>query len=72
MKVCLCVKTFEKIIRFAMKGGMDKATIKKIPKKAFTKTANLMTGIKRKRRTAKQIRATKKLIAFNKRRRARR
>ena len=65
-KVCVCVETFRKLLRFARLGGMPQLSISKLARKTITPKG--MRLIK-KRRTAKQRAATRKLVAFNKRRR---
>jgi len=61
-KICICPKTMAWIFR----------NLKKASKAKFRTMMKRQAKGEMKPRSAKQIRATKKLIAFNKRRRARR
>ncbi len=64
VKICLCPKSIAWIGRHLVKSARAKW-------KAMIFQGFIVKGSKRnkKRRTAKQLRATRKLIAFNKRRR---
>ncbi len=70
-KICICLSTFKKIFEFALAGGMPKNIVKRIPLKGRPSRAKLLGEIRprKKRRTAKQRAATRRLVAFNKRRR---
>jgi len=65
LKICLCPETIKILFKYLSKTQEGKGIGRMI-------LARRNMFKKKKPRTAKQIRATKKLIAFNKRRRARR
>jgi hypothetical protein len=73
-KFCFCltsVKWILKHLRVADRDTFSKMLVHN-EMSLTPRVLGLKRKFKKKRRTAKQIRATKKLIAFNKRRRARR
>ena len=72
-KICFCPSSLAWIIKHLKKSAVPKfrRMIKGTPELSEVRAFNKKI-IRKKRRTPKQIRATKKLIAFNKRRRARR
>jgi len=70
-RICLCRDTMKRLFKHLQRSKSGRNLWKVIlfrTKDQFP----LKKGGRQKARTAKQIRATKKLIAFNKRRRARR
>ena len=80
-RICFCPSSLAWIIKHLKKSAvpkfrrMIKGTPKEISVLKNDPVLEIMKEVgrkRKKRRTAKQIRATKKLIAFNKRRRARR
>ena len=78
-RICFCPSSLAWIIKHLKKSAVPKfrRMIKGTPKEIlrYDPVLEIMKEVgrkRKKRRTAKQIRATKKLIAFNKRRRARR
>jgi len=71
-RICFCAESLVWIAKHLKKSARAQFHKMILKQKPNLVDVIPLTGIRKKRRTAKQIRATKKLIAFNKRRRARR
>ena len=71
-RICFCAESLVWIAKHLKKSARAQFHKMILKQKPNLVDVIPLTGIRKKRRTAKQIRATKKLIAFNKRRRLRR